>query len=366
MRNIVRISLGISVILLIAGCFDNSDESTPRSTAKDSVASEYLPIVVVNGINYSANDLELEVNLRKVLLSRLPKKKAMLTDLGIEKMRRQILNSVLSKLSIQAELKRVGVSASDSAIKLQEEKMSAPFRIKGETMDSFYKFLNEKGVYPTFKSIAAHEAGVNELLRLKYTNELEVTEAEIDRAMAHSRRYNENAQKKNSEIYSLASNIVLRASKGEDFSLLAKKYSVADKDEIENGGCLGEWDESDAKHIDSELWDKLNKLPEGGVSEVIETDVGLYIFKVNKRVTESEATGAFALNLSRIELHRVILYPEYKREEVKGLGLKQARSMCLKKELQTLFNNLDVKTPSGTNSMVKIILQPIMNKGGKR
>lgn len=357
MRTALKISFLIFIAMLHEGCSDNSSVSASKSLNTDGKASENLkPLVVVNGVSYTSQDMESEIELRKVLLSRFPKKSALLSEQGIRKMRFQILESVLPKLCLQAEAKKLGVSVNASTLKALEEKMANPFKLKGESPEKFFEFLDVKNVYPTFKRIATTEATINELLRVKYTNEFDVTEAEIGKAMAHALDYNEKAQKKNQEIYVLASNIVNRVSAGEDFSALAKKYSAAEQEEVENGGRIGEWDESDAKHIDPDLWGKLNALSEGAISDVVETDIGLFIFKVNKRVTHSEATGDFALDLSRIELHRVVLYPEYTREEIRSLGKKQARSICLEKELQNLFGTLDVKTPSGTNEMVKVIL----------
>lgn len=342
-------------IAMFIGCRDSNEEIT-------SVVDNKV-LVVVNGVPYSENDLESELELRKVLLQRMPKKKSMLSENGIRKLRQHILRSVLTKTALQSEIQKLKISVEPAALAAQEEKISTPFMKKRETIDQFRSYLAENGVYNTFRAVALHEASVNALLRVKYTNELDITEIEIDRAMAHAKKYNESASKKNNEIYLMATNIVRQASRGANFSELAKRYSKAEKEEVDNGGHLGEWDKSDCDHIAPDLWEKISGLPDGAVTDVIETDVALYIFKVNKRILNSEMTGNFALDLSRIELHRVVLYEDYTREEVRVMGLKQARSLCLNKELKFLYKNLAVETPAGTNQTINTILEVLKKKG---
>ncbi len=137
-------------------------------------------------------------------------------------------------------------------------------------------------------------------------------------------------EEKKTELAPRAEEIWQRASSGEDFAKLALEFS--DAGTKENGGLFGPLKRSD---LAERLAEFAFVLPEGGISELMETPYGFHIIKVDSRVDDRVRTPEEVRESLRRELR------EQKAQQEFEVFMKRVRAeseWCIKPEYNKLLS----------------------------
>ena len=121
---------------------------------------------------------------------------------------------------------------------------------------------------------------------------------------------------------------------------------------------MGECDANDFKielqeDGENRVWDAVKVLKTGDVTPPLVTSEGLTIFKCIERIDKSENTGLPALRLSRIVLHRALLYPEHDRAELRTAIERERRQAAFGAFSKQLREGIDIKFPNGIGFLPK-------------
>lgn len=154
------------------------------------------------------------------------------------------------------------------------------------------------------------------------SNELVVTEANIDQAMSQVRAWNDMVAATNAYAHAMASNIVKWVSEGRDFGELADKYSQ-DPDK-KPGGLIDDHAAVWFSNGRTSYLDVLDQMPTGKVSDVLESIEGLLIVKALGKDPKTELPL-----YQRIVLQTGEPYPNYTREDLRQLGENQSREIVM-------------------------------------
>lgn len=315
MNKILHI-LTILMIVLIIGC--QKDE--PKGVHSDVVA---LPSV------------EEELSLRRALLSlKDPRSTEKSLDAAVAKMRKGVEATYKNRQLLAEEMSRLGIAPSSEAAEYQRGVYTRTFTNKRcKTLEAIKAKLDAKGCAEAFEKNFQFDVRLEALLRMAYTNEVEVTDQDMANALRRIQDYNERADLTNAVIYATASNVCACAKAGGDFAKLVADYS--NDDETFDGDVIGEFEESDFAHLSPSPWSALKALKVGDVTDVLDLDTGLYIFKaIRQDVDQGEEGSLPVMRFSRIVFRRVMYLPELSDAErrivLEGDRRKKLKSKLLK------------------------------------
>lgn len=296
-----RIALHVCVITLILGCSDHVDRSTPLFTS-------------VIG-NYTEAQLNEDIRLREFLtretilskhgdLSRfekdLPKLRGFWHD-GI------IAEQVLF-FAAESQVGRDALVATE-AQKCSEQSVYVGSVATGAMgFDALRGKAAEVGLEKAFDRHYSQSLNLRILRDAIAKEDTGFRETNVWIFLTNATNAALRAEAKNVEIYQMASNVVTRLRKGEDFNQVYNECCNLEPEEKAETRKPVDYDEVDFPGEEGKaIWNAVKSLPDGGVSEVYETDEGLVIYKVLKHINKSEQTGQFALKMGKIVVRRVIV-----------------------------------------------------------
>ena len=295
-------------------------------------------ILEVNGVSYSQQDLARELAFREALV-RICRPKT-----NLEKARpyiaRGLTNEIIAATLFLTAAQRDSIQEPESITNRVLSKYRKTFvRGKGKTLADFENLLAEEDIIDIYTNNLRREIAREAYLEAVHSNDLRVTESDIDNFLHRISNYNAMVAETNRLAYAKATNLWTRIKTGEDFASLADKES--EDPDRQPGGELGECEKIDFE-LNPGYWETVSKLKAGEVSGVLTTDVGIEIVKALTTLAPSEDTGAPALKLSRIYIRRAMSHPEWSREETKQELETEFRKEVLKTAFSEVLSNATI------------------------
>lgn len=302
-------------------------------------------------------DVEKEVDLQIKFYERKIKSAKKLEQLRKSRIRiaRHIVSSYVPRMVMVDYITKTNYQVSASARVAHQEKILKSLGKNGVTFDQFCTELGEHK--DIFRTRFEYDLLTEDYLQNTFSNELTITESDIDKAIAHLKVVNANCIATNKFTRVKIAEICERAKKGEDFAKLSDKYS--EDSNREPGGDLGECSR-EYFSLEPEVWDKLVPLKKGEISNVIETDYGFYVYQCRDRLEPGDERASLMLVLSEIYLKKAMSFPEQSREEWRKEGEEQQRQEVMGRILKGHIPNVKILKPRMD------VLFPAKNKRGSK
>ncbi|MDF1541862.1 MAG: peptidylprolyl isomerase [Anaerosomatales bacterium] len=261
-RPLIALALAAALAVGVAGCGSND------------VAA------IVNGEEISKAELEAQVDR---LMEQSPQMfegdegEARLVDF-----KRQLLDNMINNVLIRQAAAERGISVTDEEIDAQIADLKAGFPSE-EEFDT--ALANANLTLDDLKQQLRDQLATQRLME-DLVGDDEVTDAEIEEYYeANKAQYEEQAAVKASHILfdpedkATAEDVLAQVNNGGDFAELAKEHSK-DPGSAAQGGDLG-WSDP-ARPFVTEFQDALEALEVGEISELVETEYGWHIIKVDE------------------------------------------------------------------------------------
>ncbi|GGD99734.1 peptidylprolyl isomerase [Paenibacillus nasutitermitis] len=199
-----------------------------------------------------------------------------------------VLHALMVRAAIRQEAKTYDLNISPSELEEEQQAMMAGY----ESEEQYYKSMKEQ-LGLTREAIQS-DTEYRLLLEKIATRSITVSEEEIDQYLKENKdQFAPRNQYRISWIVSEnkkdARAIMERLSKGNDFALMAKTYSI-DENTSESGGDLGLIDEADP-FVDSEVLKSAAGLEVGEVAGPIELEEGQAVIQLTEKHTTRQIEG---------------------------------------------------------------------------
>lgn len=236
-------------------------------------------------------------------------------DRELQQARLKLLNQIIEDKLVYQEAERLGVVVEDDEIEEELKRFQSQF----EKPEQFEEEIKKSGLaLDDFKKRIKERIAIMKLHQHEIHSKVVVLPAEVEEYFkAHPGEF---VQKERVELWGLtlrkgeeairkgitdekvkqkALDLAARLKKGENFEELAKKESQDPY--ARKGGALGLVQKGDmVENIDQIIF----SLPEGSISEVLETEDGYHIFKIGKKESASQKTFEEAKSRIREKLFR--------------------------------------------------------------
>lgn len=297
-------------------------------------------VVRVNGVAYTEKQFNDDVGLRMLFLRERGTKNNVL-ERKEKQIRKELKDKWINGVLLEEEAKRLGVRVDENIRLKMERKYLRTFGRKGIAFDDLRMRIKESGFLDAFERNFNTELIVSAYLESQFKKESSLTEEDIIAAEKRIKDYNFRASCTNSLIFALASNICVRARSGEDFSILADKYSQEEGKSA--GGYVGVCTREELKSDGDIFADKVWALKSGEVSDVLDTIDSYTVVKMIKRIDSNAEAAESAVEIAWIRLMRPQFYEEYSRKELKRRGESQLRNRILAREIKRLRENAKIE-----------------------
>ncbi|MDI6689813.1 MAG: peptidylprolyl isomerase [Actinomycetota bacterium] len=215
--------------------------------------------------------------------------------------KKNILDSMIEKeLGIQ-EAKKQGIRVSEKEVESRYNQMKKMF----PSTKSFEEALKKAGLTPSKFKVRLREQLLMDKIWTKVTKGIEVSEEEMAEYYEKNKnRFKEPEKVKTRHILlgseKEAKDILKKLKDGEDFGELAKKYSM-DKATKDQGGSL-DW--MAREQLAPEFADAAFRLNPGEISDVVKTQYGFHIIKLEEKKTEHQKSFEEVKDQAKQELLR--------------------------------------------------------------
>ena len=207
--------------------------------------------------------------------------------------RREILEELINEKVAQTKIQELGIKITEGEIDSYIEDIKTANQF---TQEELIDQLKTQGLtYERFREKVKEDQERDQLINYEVKSKTIVmedqvikyyqehmedykTEGEVYLAGIFLMQNDPDNDEESAELIKKAELILSRLKKGEDFSILAKEFSQGPG--AEEGGDLGAFKIS---QIDKDRLDILDKLPEGGVSDLIKKEDNIQIIKLIKR-----------------------------------------------------------------------------------
>jgi len=305
-------------------------------------------IVSVNGVPLTRRDYDQLLSMYEAFYKLSRPNGAEAEFLVRGKSRKLAVEFTTRQLQLQ-EAVRKGITATEES-RARAEATVAPLAERQRIpLPQLYTRMGENGA--RMRAMIGEEAIIDALRLAEHGDRIRVTEADIDEGLARLAAYNEICIATNKLVLARGKTIVEWLEKGEDFTLLADKYTEFDDEPN------GEWGTFFPNEIeDANVRKAAFELPVGGFAGPFDTDEGLVIVKV----VEREGVGAESVmndNPLRVKLSRIVLQLADGGEGVKLPGRDAVRQDLERRRLQEvnrewlpkLRDAARIEYPNGTN-----------------
>jgi peptidyl-prolyl cis-trans isomerase SurA len=291
-------------------------------------------VVVVNGEPYTTTNLKTFAQTK--MGREFPK--GDLSQIGTED--KEVLENFITERLVAAEAQRVGIKVSEQDVDQYIEQLKS--RNKLSDADLVEALRREGVTVEQYRGTVRSEIEKNELINNQVRQKVNITEEDIERyyrqnqkkfsaqEKIHLRHILLSVSKDSSseawmEAQQRAGDIRRRSLAGEDFGLLAQKYS-----EGAGGSAGGDLGWVNRGTLLSEIDAAASKLSIGGISEPVRSSLGVHLLKLEGR------QGGEPLPLSEVKTSI--------REELYGKALEERFQRLLKTDLRKK-HRVDVKIP---------------------
>lgn len=300
-------------------------------------------IVKVDGEVLTQKQLDEDVALRMYFFRKRIKSPAQL-EKQEQTLRTTLKDAWINSTLLKAEAQKLGINPSDEARKALEKKYQRIFLGRRGTFKRLQQEVVKAGLKDSFDRNFNLELYANSLIEAKFKSDVAISEKDIDSAIKRMDKYNARASLTNELIFASASNIVKRARAGEDFAKLADTYSQ--EEDKRPGGYKGECDDSDFSDEEPSFARAIWALKDGEISDVLDSVDAYTIVKMIKHVSKDGGKDDSAVEIAWIKLYKPQFYPEYSRDELRKMGVKQQRTKVLTQEVQRLRKKAKIEYPS--------------------
>ena len=284
-------------------------------------------LVQVNGVNITWRQLERHLDM---MLAVMRNRKGLAKD-KIAQFRKKnikpVSDTLLQRTVMDTCLKASNVVVTAGARAEVEREYLKRFGKKGQTFPQLKEHMAKAGFAKEFDATFDFDARLKTFLTTVHSNTYYVSEAYLEKVKADIAAFNKRAAATNRLTEARAADILKRARAGEDFGKLANAFS--EDTEKEPGGALGDCDASDFAD-DKEVWNKLNAMKPGEISDLFTLDDGYAIFKIVKRNTAEESqTGGASVTLARIFFRRAYFFEDQDDDELRADVEQEVRNKLL-------------------------------------
>ncbi len=197
----------------------------------------------------------------------------------IEQIKKAVLENLIRDRVLEAEAKRLGITASEEEINDQYVRNKSHY-----TETTFQKMLEIKGIsYDLWKADKKRELLIEKLIDSEVANKIEINDKDVERYYKiHKKEFSHgdevHARQIVVEDQKTAETVWQKAKSDDNFAALAQEFSIAP--EAKRGGDLG-WFE---RGIMPKIFDEACfPLPTNEISPIVKTEFGYHIFKVVER-----------------------------------------------------------------------------------
>ncbi|MDY0087145.1 MAG: peptidylprolyl isomerase [Coriobacteriia bacterium] len=265
-RPLFALALVAALLVGVAGC-----------GSKDVAA-------IVNGEEISKADLEAQVNR---LMEQSPEMfKGDDGESRLVEFKRQLLDNMINNVLIRQAAAERGIEVTDEEITAQVDDLKAGF----PTEDDFDKALSDANLTLDDLKQQLRDQLATQRLMEELVGDDEVTDEEIAKYYEENKtEFEEQTATRASHILfdkddkATAEKVLAEVKGGAAFDELAKKYSK-DPGSAAQGGDLG-WSDP-ARPFVTEFQEALDKLKVGEISDLVETEYGWHIIKVDEKRDE--------------------------------------------------------------------------------
>jgi peptidyl-prolyl cis-trans isomerase C len=306
------------VLLMVVGfwSFAGLSMAGENRAAKEKVA-------VVNGSGIYKDDLDREINLAR---QRLLSSGKSLSDSELAELRKGVLENLIDQELLYQQSQKRGIKLDDAAVQAQLTKIKERF----PTEEAFKSTMRKMGLSESIIEFQLERGmAIKKLIETEFAEEATVSEKEAksyyDRHPDFFRKPEqvhashilikvdaEAEKSKKNEARKKIAGIQKRVKQGEDFAVLAKKFSQDPSSE--KGGDLGYFERG---QMVKPFEDAAFALKPGEVSDIVETRFGYHLIQVVDR--KPETTIAYDDVKKRIE------------EYLKNIKVKEAVKPYLEK-----------------------------------
>ncbi len=259
-------------------------------------------------------------------------------------------DEILSRAMLHAALCPFGMAIDESERRKTEAKYLAAFGRRGQTFEELSAEMEGAGLGDLFKRNLRMDAEIECALNAAHSNELAVTEEDLETAKRRTREYNERADATNRLFKARLDEALTRLKAGEDFGKLAKEYSMASEDG--EGGDFGEHVLSDFDSEDDEYKLAIAQLREGDTTDILDGETGYDIYKATKVIRkEDAATGQTTWRLARIHFEKPYFFDELPDGKLREELAREKRAEVLKRISREMGGRVGVEFPHGRGAM---------------
>lgn len=195
----------------------------------------------------------------------------------------EVLETLITNKMVELEAKKLGVTVSEDSIQSEYEELMESYG--GE--EALQEALEANGL--TEKSVKEN-IRIYQLTKNVIATGIDITDEEVAQYFDNNKEsYGQQEEVVASEILledeTTAKDVLKKLKAGEDFSELAKAYSI-DSATSENGGDIGTISRG---QMDEALEEVVFSLEKNSISDIVQTSEGYHIIKVTDKVPAKEA-----------------------------------------------------------------------------
>lgn len=225
----------------------------------------------------------------------------------------EVLETLITNKMVELEAKKLGVTVSEDSIQSEYEELMESYG--GE--EALQEALEANGL--TEKSVKEN-IRIYQLTKNVIATGIDITDEEVAQYFDNNKEsYGQQEEVVASEILledeKTAKDVLKKLKAGEDFSELAKAYSI-DSATSENGGDIGTISRG---QMDEALEEVVFSLEKNSISDIVQTSEGYHIIKVTDKVPAKEAV----LEDVKADVYATILEERINEEYTSWLDEKQ-------------------------------------------
>ncbi len=357
--HLVPAAFACAGLLVICGCGERRSPAAVGASARGGgTATEDRAIAACAGQAYRQSDWDRDVaaSVRLACAGLTRKGKTPddpFRDRAARRARVASLQNAVNYMLVRGSAAGRAFDCDDAVLNRVRDRYSqSAFRQKGK-FASLTNLVSSED-YQVIDHLARKTAVVESFLSREFAPKFRVSDSEIDAAWSNVVRLAELADQTNRTIRATAQDVVRRARGGEDFTRLVRAYSQ-DANSDENG-FIEEKTESDFASDKPGVWAAVAKLKPGEVSEPLDSEEGLSIFKLARIEPPNDEHDEDWRILQRIVFHRMLKYPYETRDDLAMALQEKARREMGASAVRELVAENPVTFPTGVEGFSRDLL----------
>ncbi len=354
--------VGALALLALSGCGDRGETGDARSISKGgggqqaAAASKKgqtladLPdsavIIKIGDVKITKQDYRTYLKMTEALYkNRHPAYPMERLKAAAARHRMAALSEVMSRSLMKVAFGDVKGANKEAFRKDLQDQYVKTFCHRGQKFSDLRAAMFDEDLGTFFDKCFEEDLRVKSGMFAAHSNELVVTEADMQSAKKRVASYNARAAATNAIIQARMKAVVKKLAAGGDFAKLAKEYTMS-KDDGE-GGDMGECSLSDFSDESDTYKTAVAQLKTGDVSEVLETATGYDILKAVKYIPKDKSSDSPMWHLQRIQFEKPFFFEEQTDEELRKDLEKEKRDALLAELMPKLRDLAKIEFPYG-------------------